>query len=610
MLPGLLTFAVYLPALRNSFVGWDDDLYITGNERIRALDWTLFRWALTDYSTNYWHPLAWISHAVDYALWGLNPVGHHLTNNLLHAANTGLVVFLIMKLLEAANASGLRSGLLPGLQERTVLITAGITGILFGLHPLHVESVAWVSERKDLLCAFFYLLSLLTYVKRSAASGYIPDTKERLFFPADRHYLLSLAFFLFAVSSKPMAVTLPLILLILDWYPLGRLSSISSAATMLLEKTPFLILSLLAAAGAFLAQSMNGYVISLSETSLSSRLLFACWALVGYVKNMAMPIPLLPYHHFPKDLSGLAPPYLASLALVCVITAWCIRDVNRRRVLAAAWVYYLVTLLPVLGLIRVGTVSFADRFTYLPSLGPFFLLGLAGASAYAWSDSLPRWGTMAKGLLVFATVAVVITGIYLTIGQIAVWKDRVSLWSHVIEKGPERIPFAYNNRGAAFLDKGQVDQALSDFTEAISLDPGYADAYNNRGLAFWEKGQLDRAIRDYDASLSLNPLGNPSYANRGMAFREKGEFARAIQDLTTALILQPDDAALYLERGTAYREFGRHEHAIDDFTRAIALDPSNAQFFVHRGMAYKAMGDMERALEDYTKAKALMDLKE
>ncbi len=233
----LLAAGVYAPSLRNDFVNWDDGLYVYGNPFIRRLDGRFLGWAFTTFRASNWHPLTWISHALDYTLWGLNPLGHHLTSVVLHAVNVFLVVLLAFRLIEAGRER-MSSGA-PSLPDgQGGLIAAGMTGLLFGIHPLHVESVAWVNERKDLLCALFFLLSILSYTlpeRTSAESGASGGGGAR---PFGRHYLLSLIFFLLALLSKPMAVSLPLVLLVLDWYPFKRIRSAESFRTVFIEKIP------------------------------------------------------------------------------------------------------------------------------------------------------------------------------------------------------------------------------------------------------------------------------------------------------------------------------------------------------------------------------------
>src|SRR5512139_1367135 len=243
----IISFFIYLSALQNQFIHWDDDRYIFENPHIRSLGPAFFKWAFFDFYAGNWHPLTWISHALDYAVWGLSPMGHHLTNNILHAVNTFLVVLLTVRLLEVLKERREAEGAHTFLDDRGISIAGGVTGLLFGLHPLHVESVAWVSERKDLLCALFFLLSIMTYM------SYVSDRNNR-------SYVLSLVFFILALMSKPMAVSLPIVLLILDWYPFERFGSLDTFRKVLIEKIPFIALSFASAVLTVLAQEKGGAI--------------------------------------------------------------------------------------------------------------------------------------------------------------------------------------------------------------------------------------------------------------------------------------------------------------------------------------------------------------
>ncbi|MGD0887443.1 MAG: hypothetical protein ABSA46_21585 [Thermodesulfovibrionales bacterium] len=255
----LITFSVYLPALRNDFVSWDDDLYVINNLHIRSLDWAFFQWAFSGFYASNWHPLTWVSHAFDYAFWGLNPLGHHLTNTMLHAMNTFLVVLLCIKLLEMWKERSMPEEASAFLDERRIVIAAGVTGLLFGLHPLHVESVAWVAERKDLLCGLFFLLSISAYANHIRALVNEPlEKKEAASRFFKRSYLVSLVFFVLALLSKPMAVSLPVVLLLLDWYPFQRIRSRKSFRDSCVEKLSFIVCSLISSILTIMAQRTKG----------------------------------------------------------------------------------------------------------------------------------------------------------------------------------------------------------------------------------------------------------------------------------------------------------------------------------------------------------------
>ncbi len=309
-----MTFIVYLAALQNEFVEWDDSQYVFENLHIRSFDLDFFKWAFFDFYAANWHPLTWISHALDYAVWGLNPMGHHLTNNILHAVNTFLVVLLVVRLLTSRQAVKLTSSHMSSApadppeagnsrftihDSRFALIAAGVTGLLFGLHPIHVESVAWVAERKDLLCALFYLLSIMAYVSYRS-------------YTTNKSYILSLFFFILALLSKPMAVSLPVVLLILDWYPFGRIQSLKTFRDSFVDKIPFIALSIVSSILTVLAQRAEGAVTAIEAIPLSTRMLVASKSLIAYLWKMLMPMHLIPYYPYPNDASLFSLEYLSA----------------------------------------------------------------------------------------------------------------------------------------------------------------------------------------------------------------------------------------------------------------------------------------------------------
>jgi energy-converting hydrogenase Eha subunit A len=514
----LLTFLVYLPALRNEFVYWDDNLYIFENPYIRSLDAAFFRWAFLGFHVSNWHPLTWVSHAVDYALWGLNPLGHHLTNILLHAVNTALVVLLALKLFEIVRERSTQNGPASFLNDRTTMIAAGVTGLLFGIHPVHVESVAWVAERKDLLCALFFLMSIMAYVKAVRRMGHGAES-ERLTLGA---MLPALCFFILALLSKPMAVTLPVVLLILDWYPFGRVRSLKTAWSTGVEKLPLVFLSLLSSLLTVLAQRAGSSMVSLKIVPLSIRLPVAVQSLVLYLRKMLLPLNLTPLYAYPKDVSLFSHPYVLALLLVAGITSACAVLARKEKFYLSVWGLYVVMLIPVLGIIQVGNQPLADRYTYLPSIGPFLVAGLGAAwiSEKIFRDE--KREIFIKGVSVFTGFMLVFCLSYMTVHQIALWRDSVSLWTAVIEKEPEGVPLAYNNRGMVFLKVGQFNKAIPDFDKAIALDPSYAKAYYNRGSAFEQMGDFDKAIADYKRTIALDPLYYEAYYYLDQALKKIG----------------------------------------------------------------------------------------
>jgi tetratricopeptide (TPR) repeat protein len=507
-LVSLLTFIIYLSSLGNDFVNWDDNSYVLENSHIRSLNMAFFRWAFLNFYADNWHPLTWMSHAFDYAIWGLNPVGHHLTNIILHAINSFIVVLLILRLIETL-ARYQKNGQLSFFDSRTALLTAGITGLLFGLHPLHVESVAWIAERKDLLCALFFLLSIMAYTKYvTERSVTMPGRRFR-----NRHYLLTLSFIILALLSKPMAVSLPAVLLILDWYPFKRIRSLKTFWTAFVEKLPVIVLCLISSVLTVLAQKAGGTVVPIEAIPLSTRVLVAAKSLIIYLGKMILPLNLIPYYPYPSTVSLSSLEYLSAIVIVIGITVFLLLIVKKQKIWLSAWGYYLITMMPVIGIFQVGNQSIADRYTYLPSLGPFFIAGLSSAWMFKKMEHVGTWWSIAKRIFTAATLLLLISFSCLTFIQIRVWKNDLNLWNYVIKKEPESIFFAYNNRALAFYKRGQFDKAIADYDKAIELNPADEGLYNNRGMAHAYGKRYDRAIADFETAIELNPRDVSAYYN-------------------------------------------------------------------------------------------------
>jgi hypothetical protein len=500
----LLTFACYAPGLANQFVDWDDGTYVFDNPHIKALNADFFAWAFFRFYSSNWHPFTWLSHGLDWAIWGANPFGHHLGNNLLHAANTGIVILLVLRLIGAAQAKALtlNTESFPNAQGK--LFAAVVTGLLFGLHPLHVESVAWVAERKDLLCAFFYLLALLVY---SSGSWYADDTKADLVSHVPGKYFLCLTLFMFALMSKPMAVTLPVILLLLDWYPFGRLGTLQNRRRAVMAKLPFFIISFGSAVLTILAQKAGSSLSTITSIPVGARLTVAMKSIVIYCGKLLLPLHLVPFYPYPDYKTLFTAPTYASIATVIAISACCFWRVRHERLFAASWIYFLVTLLPVLGIVQVGRQSMADRYAYLPSIAPLLLIGLGAAWLVA------RW----QRSIVFVASAVLAISMLLgslTVQQLRIWKDSISLWNTVIDNNPaQKIDFAFNNRAIAWNRRGELEKAASDFSKAIAANPKDSAYYNNRGTIYNKLRRTDEALADYYKALELTPREQSTYYN-------------------------------------------------------------------------------------------------
>jgi tetratricopeptide (TPR) repeat protein len=600
----LMTFSIYLSSLHHEFVEWDDAQYVVENPHIRSFNKAFIEWAFSDFHAGNWHPLTWISHAMDYAIWGLNPLGHHLTNVVLHAVNTFVVVLLAIGLLTVVKETGIKIGKSAFFSEPTLLITGGIAGLLFGLHPLHVESVAWVAERKDLLCGLFFLLSIVMYTKHGSnvynEAAQI-NSPMRFF---NKYYVLAVGFFILALLSKPMAVTLPVVLLILDWYPFDRIRSLKTFRAALIEKLPFIALSLLSSVLTVLAQSAGGAIVSMESVPLSTRVLVGIRSLLVYLWKMIWPSNLVPFYPYPTDVSLFSLEYLSAIVLVTGITMICVVRAKKQKLWLSVWGYYVTTLIPVIGIVQVGRQAMADRYTYLPSLGPFLIMGLAVAWASRKVNTVTRWNSIIKPFSAALAASVLISLSYLTFAQIGIWSNSIRLWSYVIGKHPERAHLVFYFRGLAFLNTDQVDKAIEDFNMATTLDPSFRDAFLNRGTAFEKIGRLDSAIEDFDKAIALSP-SYEAYFNRGITFEKMGRTDKALADYNEAIALNPSRYEAYLTAARLYGKTGLFDKAIECFSKYIAVNPKHAESYSNRGLSYLYIGQDELALVDFNKAIAL-----
>ncbi|HXX57153.1 MAG TPA: tetratricopeptide repeat protein [Thermodesulfovibrionales bacterium] len=526
----VITFIVYLSSLHNDFIKhWDDKPYVYNNPHIRSFDWDFIKWAFTDFYEANWHPLTWVSHALDYAMWGLNPVGHHLTNVIFHAANTALVVLISVRLLKLHRERVIKSGAVSCLKERGILIAGAVIGLLFGLHPIHVESVAWVAERKDLLCGLFFLLSIMMYLKYDRV---VPGYSARVFPFRSKYYLLTFGFFVLALLSKPMAVSLPAVMLILDWYPLRRIQSLKSFRVALVEKIPFITLSLLSSIVTMHAQKAAMELMRV--VPLSTRVLVAAKSILTYLSKLVVPINLIPYYPYPQDVSLSSVEYPLAIAGMVGITGAFLVLSRRNTLFLAAWSYYLITLLPVLGIVQVGAQSMADRYLYLPSISLFAIAGIGAAWGWIKVGAARKRRLLLQFSYLFVIATAFISLTYLTLAQIRIWRDSLVFWNYVIEKEPSTIPLAYFNRANALVEAGQLDKAFADFDEAIALNPYYYDAYNNRGSTYDQIGRLDRALDDYNKASTLNQNDPQIFVNRGLVYLKLGRAQPAIADFNRA----------------------------------------------------------------------------
>jgi hypothetical protein len=375
--------------------------------------------------------------------------------------------------------------------------------------------------------------------------------------------------------SKPMAVSLPVVLLILDWHPFDRIRSWKTFQSAGVEKLPFITLSVISSLLTIAAQKAGSSLVPLLFAPLSTRVLVAVQSIITYLGKMLMPLNLIPLYPYPRDVSLFSFKYVLSIILVVGITAACVMFAKKQKAWLSAWGYYVLTLIPVLGIVQVGNQAMADRYTYLPSIGPFLIAGLCAAgiaqkaSFFAKRSALGMAAPLAGALMVIGSLA---AG---TVQQIGVWKSGFILWDHVIAKGSESAT-AYNNRGLSLDEMGQRDRAITDFEKAIALDPANYFSYNNIGMIYGKDGQYLRSIEYFSKAIAINPQHADSYCNLGLSYFYAGHHDRALENYTTAISLKGDFDTAYLNRGNLYFITGDKKHALDDYRMACSLGNGRA----------------------------------
>jgi len=547
----------YTRSLGNGFV-WDDNPYVLDNRGIRGgLTPESAAWALRARHSSNWHPLTWLSHAADVSLHGLDrPWGHHLTNLLLHAANTVLLFIVLNRLTRR-------------------LWPSAVVAALFALHPLHVESVAWVAERKDLLCALFMFLAIWAYASYAAR-------------PSWRRYLLVVAAFAAALMSKPMAVTLPVVLLVLDWWPLGRLSRRS-----VLEKIPLFVMTVASCVVTLHVQHAGGAMRDVRALGMGERAANAVYACGMYLVQAAWPAPgrLVPFHPLPGFGGPAVGPWQVAVLglMLAAVTALAVHHRRRRPFLLAGWLVYGVMLVPVIGLVQVGRQLMADRYTYVPLVGVFVAVVFLVAHLVAGRPGLRRAA---------ATLAVVVLAALggLTWHQQRLWADPVTFWSYVAEAYP-RTSLPHNNLARLHSIQGDLPRATAGYRKALSLEPGNHALNCNLGIILLRADRPDEALPYLLRARELNPRWARTHYGLGRAMIKKGRKPEAAVHLARAVELEPDFAHAHAQLGAVLFDLGRPDEAVDHLTRALALKPDYAEARVNLGAAMLLRGQWGAAAE-------------
>jgi len=540
----------YLPVLKNEFVNWDDSLVIVQNPHIRSIQWGSIQWMFTTFHNGHWMPLTWFSFTLNYVMLGPSPIAFHFTNVLLHALNAMLVFLVTVRLLHLADIKH------PNVEKMGcgyfAVSCALLTAIVFGVHPLRVESVAWATERKDVLYAFFYLLGVFIYLGRSRTQR--RDSKRLAF---------CFALFLCAVMSKSMAMTFPAVLLLLDVWPLRRFSK-----TSLVEKILFFIVTLFAGIMAVIASKVGAFS-TVNDVNVYYRLINPIFAIAFYIWKTWFPFNLSPIYPFSHDFDGLFYARNALALLMFLFVTWfCVKERIRRPYCGIAWMFYVVTLLPVLGMFQVGNQAAADRYTYLAGLGVI----LPCAVVFTLALSNRRF---------WMTLSVLIISIGLgcgTVKQISVWSTSQTLWEQVVRIYPYQSSFAHGNLGATYQAAGRNQEAFREFKRSIAINPPRAMSYNGLGVLLFQMGKNEEAIQYFKYANTLEPQYLSPHLNLWRGYEQMGMKKEALAEMLEIVRLEPNVPDYYFKLGLSYKVLQDISNARAAFEKAGAMDPANPQY--------------------------------
>ncbi len=567
LLLALVTIAVFWQVGSCDFISYDDLDYVRNNEHVRTgLTGENIIWAFTKSHASNWHPVTWVSHMLDCQLFGMDPGGHHLTNLFLHVANT-LLLFAVLKRM-------------TGAVWRSVFVAAA-----FAIHPLHIESVAWVSERKDVLSTLFWILTMGAYL------GYVNR-------PSKGRYVLVLLVFGLGLMAKPMLVTLPLVLLLLDYWPLGRFQKTSHHVDtgrtqegifghLLLEKVPLLLLSAGSCAITYFVQQKGGSVTAVSAISPAMRISNAVFSYAKYIGKMIWPSRLAVFYPHP---GGKLPLWMVVLVamLLFAISIWVIKLAKKRGYLTVGWFWYIITLLPVIGIVQVGSQAMADRYTYIPLTGLFIII------AWGLADISTKW-PYRKVMLTILSVTVLSAMAIASRLQVRHWRNSVTIFEHALKVTDDNY-VAYSSLAGQLYEESKIDQAIAYHYQALQIKPSYLPAHISLGQMLFETGRYAEAVQHYAKALQIKPDNPAAYKNMGNVLLRQGKAREAIEKYQQVLRLLPDNAEVYNDIGTAFGQEGKLDQAITHFRKALAIEPEFANAHYSLGYALRRQNKLDEAV--------------
>ena len=587
----LLALGVYLPALRHDFIVYDDENYVRANPHVvQGLTSENIHWAFTTGYQSNWHPLTWLSHMLDCQLFGLQPWGHHLTSLLFHALNTALV-FLVLRTMTCLRSDKSVGAAAPqaGAIGRSLFVA-----LLFGLHPLHVESVAWVAERKDVLSTCFGLLTLLVYARyaqRLASDGWqvtgiekiVPvPVPSRFTFHVSRFYWLSLFLYALALMSKPMLVTLPCVLLLLDYWPLGRWQR-EGFWKLAVEKVPFFLFAAALSVITVMDQKGGGPVRAMADASLVCRGENALVIYCRYLGKLFYPVNL---SFYPNSEGWAMHTVLLAGLLLLGISVFAYSRRRQQPYLLVGWLWFVGTLVPVIGLIQGGWHAMADRYMYIPSIG---LLIIVAWSVHEWTR---HWRHQA-GILAVISVVAVLFSTALTRRQLACWKDSETLFRHAIAVTENNYE-AHQFLGFVLKREGRFDEAIAQFNEVLKMAPDSAAAHTCLGDALVLTGQREEGMKELETAIRLDPAYADAHCFLANALSMQSRDDEAIRQYEEAIRLNPNFPAAHNNLGTIFWKQGRLLEARAHFSEAVRLRPGDAKFRDNLDQVLAEMGSAGR----------------
>jgi len=565
LLPPLLLFIVvvstFLPSLRNEFIEYDDSVYVYNNEHVKqGLSWNGIVWAFSDVSTGNWHPLTWFTHMLDAQIHGGAAWGHHLTSVLLHAINT-VLLFVVLR-------------------RMTGMVWASLAAAaLFGLHPMRVESVTWICERKDVLSGFFWIVSLWAYARFvEESSKTTPKAKG--------FYLASILLFFCGLMSKPVMVTFPCVLLLLDFWPLERWKTMRPGK-LVVEKLPFFLLTGLVCSLTYVAQKHTGMMNPLADLNFSERLQNVPVAYVRYLGKAFWPTDLCALYPHPGQWPIAF--VLGSLALIAAITVLAFLQRKQRPFLLAGWLWFLGTAVPMIGIVQVGAQSMADRYSYIPIIGICIALAMGVASLVKNRRPTPAWLGVIGPALVCAM---------LTRQQITYWRDNASVWQRAIAVTTANYE-AHYRLARALAIQGDLDAAIVEFENVVQLRPNFAEAHYSLGKALALNGRLDEALTRFQRAVEIDPGNVVALNNVGNILLQRGRFHEAIANFRRALEIQSDNGPAHSNLGYALVQLRQVDEAVAHLQKAVEFQPGNSSAHNNLGSVYLQRGDFARAAAEF-----------